>query len=107
MLASLQMSSFMMWSFIVLPLAHLSILISVVWGFVHLFLNRPAFRPMCHCWLDYDFVDIVCDLHRHLLVTHDSWHFCTSHHIHSLVRSLSEPASSRERHHLTPAMSSL
>ena len=32
MLASLQISSFLMWSFLVLPLAHLSILISVVWS---------------------------------------------------------------------------
>ena len=36
MLVSLQMSSFLTWSFMVLPLAHLSILISLAWSHVSL-----------------------------------------------------------------------
>ena len=49
MLSSLQMSSLLMWSFLALPLAHLSgaLFLCIV------FLYCPAFRPVYHCWLDY------------------------------------------------------
>ena len=76
MLASFLMSSLLTWSFLVLPLAHLSILISVVLCIV--FLDWPAFRHariIYHCWFDYGFVDPIFDLDWHLLIPHDSWHF--------------------------------
>ena len=44
MLASFQMSSFLMWPFFVLPLAHLSILISVVWTFCVSFSWPPSIQ---------------------------------------------------------------
>ena len=62
-LASLQMSSFLKWSSLVLPLAHLSILISVACSFLCIvFRHCPALRPVFHCWLDYGFVILSLSL---------------------------------------------
>ena len=49
-LASLQMSSFVTWSFLALPLAYLISRITVVCCFLCV-IHCPAFRPVCHCWL--------------------------------------------------------
>ena len=81
-LDSLRMSSFLMWSFSVLPLANLSILISVV--FIS-FRDFPAFRPVYHCWLDYGFVDPIFQLDRHLRIARDSCHFSTCSRLHHVV----------------------
>ena len=56
MLASLQIKNI---DVVLLGLAHLSILISVVWSFrVSYFLDYSTFRPECHGWLYFSFVDI-------------------------------------------------
>ena len=65
MLASLQMPSFFMLSYFVLPQGKLSILISVICIFLGtsiFFLNCPTFRLIFDCWLYYGFVYFIFDL---------------------------------------------
>ena len=89
-LASIQLSSFFTWSFFVVTLAYFSTLISVVCSSWIPFLNCIVFRLMYHCCIYYGFVDLIFDIDRHLLITHDSWHIapfspCSLHYIVHIV----------------------
>ena len=64
MSASLQMSSFVTWSFVVLHLATLAFLFQrCAVLLLYLLLKCPAFRPVCDCSFYYGFVDVIFDLH--------------------------------------------
>ena len=64
MLASLQMSSFLMWSFLVLPPAHLSILISVVFSLCMCHWFNVGFSPDVFI-LDVVLLGLVSSLSQH------------------------------------------
>ena len=61
---------FLTWSFLVLPLIHLSILISATCNlFSSLFLTAQHSAPcICHCWLDHCLIHLVFQLDWYLFV---------------------------------------
>ena len=68
-LASSCIIVFLTWSFLVLPLIHLRILISATCNLFVVFLsNRPTLCSICHCWLDHRLIHLVFQLDWYLFV---------------------------------------
>ena len=52
------------------------------------FLNTWPYHTRVHCWYDFGFVDIVCNLNVHIRITYNSWHLYPfrSYRLHYIVR---------------------